>query len=302
MTALLVASVIKRPYVFACVVAALAAAYRHFGWKRALTFTVVTYATAFAAEYSSTRWAIPFGLYHYTGATQGEELYVANVPLFDSLSFVFLAYGSYAMALLFCLRRTCTDGRLGFEDDPQVRQSNGVLLIAAMLMTCLNVVLGPLAVRGDEWFLGRLFVYDQAGYFYGVPVATFLGWFFVGIVMLGLFQRFDGLFLEFERPAPEPAPSLTAAKLLPGAALWWGVVLFSLVLAVRTLDLRRPETVCFVITAVFLHVPILFFFLARMLGRTRGPGAVASPECLRLPVPAPASVATDRPVVPVPEP
>ena len=53
---------------------------------------------AWVAEFASTRVGVPFGLYHYTESTRGRELYIAKVPLFDSLSFVFLAYAAFGVA------------------------------------------------------------------------------------------------------------------------------------------------------------------------------------------------------------
>ena len=54
---------------------------------------------AFAAEFSSTRTGIPFGFYTYLEGTRDRELYLSNVPFMDSLSFTFLAFAAYAMAI-----------------------------------------------------------------------------------------------------------------------------------------------------------------------------------------------------------
>ena len=61
---------------------------------------VSVWPVAWVAEFASTRVGIPFGLYHYTESTRGQELYIANVPFFDSLSFVFLAYAAFCVARL----------------------------------------------------------------------------------------------------------------------------------------------------------------------------------------------------------
>ena len=59
----------------------LAAAAAAWGWRRAVAFTAWAGGLAFTAEWSLTRTGIPFGLYHYTGATAGRSFYVSNVPL-----------------------------------------------------------------------------------------------------------------------------------------------------------------------------------------------------------------------------
>src|SRR5262249_56354734 len=87
-------------YVFGLLGVCLAAAVAEHGWRRTLAFTGLAGGLAFAAEFASTRIGVPFGLYHYTGATRGQELYLANVPFFDPLSFTFLAYASLGVARL----------------------------------------------------------------------------------------------------------------------------------------------------------------------------------------------------------
>ena len=91
-------SVLLRPYVFGFLAVYLAAAAAAWGWRRAVAFTAWAGGLAFAAEWSSTRIGIPFGIYHYTGATVERELYLSNVPFFDPLSFTFLSYASLGLA------------------------------------------------------------------------------------------------------------------------------------------------------------------------------------------------------------
>src|SRR5215470_4714303 len=93
-------SVVLRPYVFGFLALYLTAATAIWGGRRAAAFTVWAGGVAFVAEWSSTRTGFPFGLYHYTGVTAGRELYLSNVPVFDSLSFTFLAYASLGLAWL----------------------------------------------------------------------------------------------------------------------------------------------------------------------------------------------------------
>ena len=55
---------------------------------------------AWLSEYSSIHTGIPYGLYQYIETTRGRELWVMGVPFMDSMSFVFLAYAAYSMALV----------------------------------------------------------------------------------------------------------------------------------------------------------------------------------------------------------
>ncbi len=193
-------SLVLRPYVFLFLAVFLAAGARDLGLRRTAGFLLWGWAVAFAAEYASTRVGIPFGLYHYTGQTAGAELYVSNVPFFDSLSFPFLAYAAYCLA-----RRTLGTAR-----------GAPVVILAGLLMMLLDVVIDPLAVRGDRWFLGRVFYYPAGGIYFGVPLSNFAGWALVGWVIVGGF-----LWIGRRRPPVPGAP-------WPGVGLYYGVLLFNL--------------------------------------------------------------------------
>jgi putative membrane protein len=198
---LLVGSLLLRPYVFLFLVAFLVAGARDLGLRRTLLFGAVVWPVAWTAEFSSTRVGIPFGLYHYTGLTRGRELYIADVPFFDSLSFTFLAYGA------FCLARRVLAGR--------AVPSGATALVAGFLMMMLDVVIDPAAVRGERWFLGHLFYYPQGGAYFGVPLSNFAGWWLVGAVGIGLYGLCAG--------SPDGARRVGA-----GIALYYAVLGFNL--------------------------------------------------------------------------
>ena len=153
---LLIGTFLLRPYVFGFLAAFLLAGVADLGWRRTLLFGAWVWPLAWLAEFSSTRIGVPFGLYHYTGTTRGQELFMADVPFMDCLSFTFLAYAA------FCLARAALAGR---------RVPAPLLaLIAGVLMMLLDLVIDPIAVRGDRWFLGRIFYYPHGGVYFGVPL------------------------------------------------------------------------------------------------------------------------------------
>lgn len=197
-TNLVVGTLALRPYVFLFLAVYLVAAVRDLGLRRTLGFTGWAWAVAFLAEYSSTRNGLPFGLYHYTGATRGQELYLANVPLMDSLSFTFLAYAAFSLARLVLPRS----------------RGLGVVVLSGLLMMLLDVVIDPLAVRGDRWFLGRIFYYPEGGLYFGVPLSNFVGWAAVGWLIVGGFSAVSRLSV--------------ARRPLPGAGLYYGLLAFNL--------------------------------------------------------------------------
>lgn len=220
---LLIGTFVLRPYVFGFLAAFLVAGARDLGLRRTLIFAAWVGPLAWLAELSSTRIGIPFGLYHYTGTTRGQELFIANVPFMDCLSFTFLAYAA------FCLARVTLAGR---------RVPTPVLaLVSGLVMMLLDVVIDPIAVRGDQWFLGRIFYYPEGGVYFGVPLSNFAGWVVVGTLGVGGFVYWSGwrqpgldrggLGLE-GRGSDTPGQAARLGHPWPGVALYYAVFAFNL--------------------------------------------------------------------------
>src|SRR2546426_2910906 len=201
---LLVGTVTLRPYVFAFLALFLLAGLADLGWRRTLGFAGGVWPMAWLSEFSSTRTGVPFGLYQYTLLTRDHELYIVDVPLIDALSFTFLAYAS------FCLARVALSARAAPRSVTAV--------VAGVLMMALDVVIDPLAVRGDRWFLGHVFTYAEPGVYFGVPLSNFAGWVIVGVVGVGLYLAL--------------APSASGRRAWPGVALYYVVFGFDLAMTI----------------------------------------------------------------------
>jgi putative membrane protein len=188
---LLGGSVMLRPYVFVFLLAYLFAAVSRMGWARTATFTAIAWAVAYAAEFSSTRNGFPFGLYHYIDVTRDRELWISNVPFFDSLSFTFLCYLGHAVAVLLWAPLVVRPNDFQVADTRAIRTSTRVLLTGAFLTMLLDVVIDPVTLQGDRWFLGRIYYYPNGGVHFGVPLSNYLGWFLVALASIGIFQVFE---------------------------------------------------------------------------------------------------------------
>lgn len=187
---LLVSTVVFRSYVFLFLIFFFIASGLTLGTRRTLVLFFVTWFIAFVAEFSSTRIGIPFGYYYYIPSTIDQELWIFNIPFIDSVSFTFLAYASYTLSLFFFL--TPSPDRKGFfQDHGSIRYSFKVLGLAVVFFVLLDVVIDPLALRGDRWFLGKIYGYPSEGVYFGVPVANFIGWAVVGATSLFLYQSFS---------------------------------------------------------------------------------------------------------------
>jgi putative membrane protein len=219
-------TVALRPYVFVFLAAFLFAGIVNMGWRRTTIFWLTTWAIAFLSEYSSTRNGFPYGFYHYTGTTRGKELYISNVPCMDSLSYSFLLYAAYSMALL----STAAIYRKGFNvqflETFELRTSLKVAFLTALYMMMIDVVIDPVALRGDRWFLGRIYYYDDEGAYFGVPLTNALGWGITGFAAAAAIRWIDRRFLGLS--FRDRSARLWPSRSLYGVGLYYGVLAFNL--------------------------------------------------------------------------
>jgi putative membrane protein len=226
---LLVSTIVYRPYVFVFFACYLFLAITHMGWKRTVLFTILAYSIAFACEWSSAVAAtgFPFGLYYYIDSTRNKELWIAGVPFMDSLSFTFLSYVSWELAAMLIGKVRVSWRDVKVLNHEQVRRSWASTLLASFLMMYLDIIIDPVALRGDRWFLGKIYYYPDGGSYFGITLANFLGWYFVCFVIVRLF-----VWLErsvFTRAANLPAGGREYHyKALGPVGLYFGVLGFNL--------------------------------------------------------------------------
>lgn len=255
---LLIKTILLRPYVFVFLAAFLFAAIQLIGWPRTWRFWLISWATAFVCEYSSTRTGIPFGWYHYNGSTVGRELYFSNIPFMDSISFSFLLYAAYCLTLCFLLPRDAAMSRsslVSLRFDVAARTSRPALLLTALFFAFIDMVIDPVALRGDRWFLGKIYDYADPGIHFGVPLANYVGWAVVGLLSLALYFPLDR-----RLPAPPMGPSSSVTRtLLLGVGLYYGVLTFNLGV---TFWIGEP---LLGMTGTLMYLPVTALLLARLV-------------------------------------
>lgn len=262
---LFIKTILLRPYVFLFLAAFLFAAARLLGWRRTGQFFIITWVTAFVCEFSSTRTGIPFGWYHYTGSTVGQELYLSNVPFMDPLSFTFLLYASYCLSLMFLLPVGQAKGRgsslvkLNLMFDPHVRVSWPALILTALFFAFIDVVIDPVALRGDRWFLGRIYYYPDPGIHFGVPIANYVGWAVVGLIALSIYFVADRRVLP--RPPDRAESGGATTDVLLGCGLYYGVLVFNLAI---TFWIGEP---LLGLTGVLIYLPVTALLMVRLYAR-----------------------------------
>jgi putative membrane protein len=221
---ILIGTFTMRPYVFAFFGAFLLACVPHVGWRRTLSFTAAGYLIAFISEWLSINTGFPYGWYYYIEATKAKELWVAGVPFFDSLSYVFLSYCSYSTALFILSPLKTSRWNLVTLETRRIRRSLSALVLGAFLQTFLDIVIDPVALQGRRWFLGQIYGYREQGIHFGVPLSNYAGWLLTSLFLVAAFQLIDARRLD---DAPKGVCNLPFRSLL-GPVLYLSVLIFNL--------------------------------------------------------------------------
>lgn len=232
---------------------------RAVGFPGALLRFFFGYGIAYCCEWSSARpggW-FPFGHYVYLPTTVHKEIWIGILPLMDSLSFDFLAVGALGLSGFisgFSLGDTL---RLPF------RSFFPIFLRGVLMFVMIDMVIDPVALRGDRWFLGRIYEYPDGGVYFGVTLANFAGWAVTGALIMASWRLFSLLpgffsrsFVQERAGPPTPATGRELSRIVDrfGPLFVYGAVyLFNLAVAVRIEEWG--------IVLADLLLPAFFFFL-----------------------------------------
>jgi uncharacterized membrane protein len=260
-----VGTVVMRPYVFAFLAVYLVAAVTHLGWKKTVFFTVAGYLIAFLSEYSSINTGIPYGWYYYIDTTKMQELWIAGVPFFDSLSYVFLTYCSYTAALLTVAPIKTGRWNLVTLETRAIRRSFAVLLLGSLYQVFLDIVIDPVALQGHRWFLGQIYGYREAGGHFGVPLSNYLGWWIVSLILVFTLQRIDARPAR-NREKPAGVANLPCRSLL-GPVLYLSVLVFNLAVTIQIGEKLMAMTGIFMFTLPVVIVAVLLVRRANRYSR-----------------------------------
>jgi uncharacterized membrane protein len=221
---LILNTIILRPYVFIFLLIYLLCCSFHLGIKRALFFCITGYLIAWLSEYSSIHNGIPYGFYYYIEQTKGKELWFLGVPFFDSLSYVFLAYASYSMALMVISPVLNKKKIIYLLETKKIRNSIYATILGAIFFVYLDIIIDPVALLGDRWFLGQIYGYPNKGIYFGIPISNFIGWLVVGFLMIYALQKIDSYFCKVSDWSGYRYPY----RYIIGPCLYVGVIIFNL--------------------------------------------------------------------------
>ncbi|MBI5299348.1 MAG: carotenoid biosynthesis protein [Deltaproteobacteria bacterium] len=245
---------LHRPYVFAFLFVFLILATLHIGLWRTLIWLIWGYFTALLSEASSIRNGFPYGIYHYIYDNLRGEILVFGVPIWDSASYAFIAYASFATAWFLVepyfwvhvARRNLLSEQSEREGeapmalplegatrapiiDPHVSPSRpfAVATLGAFLMMLADMVIDPVANLGEKWFLGKIYFYPHGGEYFDVPLTNFAGWFLVAFVILTGFQLMEK-FIFARMKLPVFGAKRFPFQALLGPAFYFGILGFNL--------------------------------------------------------------------------
>lgn len=226
----IIGTVILRWYVSLFLMGYIFIAVAHLGWRRMSFFSIIGFMIGFMADYSSTHNGFPFGLYHYTQLTDNKELFVGNVPIITALSFIFLSYIGYNIAIFIYSSLAVNKSDIQCVPTKEIEHSKRVCITGALIMSLIDVVIDPISLHGRKWFLGDFYWYHEKGGHFGVPITNYLGWFLVGFMTILIFQLTDRYVLK-RYNGPFKGQRYIPFFGIAGIIFYFSILIFMLVVA-----------------------------------------------------------------------
>lgn len=194
----LVSMLVNRPYVVSLVLTFMIVAAAERGWLRMLIWLVVGTFLGWLFEFISTRTGFPFSWYEYYPANFADELWIAGIPLFASLSFAAMSYFGHSVAytLLSPLRRV--PGNIVRTENMPLLLSLKVAIWATIITTWTDFVVDPVAHLGEYWFLGKIYFWitTSAAWHFDIPLWNYAGWLVTIFTIVAVNQRIDRFLLD----------------------------------------------------------------------------------------------------------
>lgn len=139
------------------------------GTRRLLVLVGLTLTLTFLAEFLGTRYGLIFGYYHY-GNSLGPK--ILDVPVAIPIAWLTMLYPSWLLARLIVGRHRAS-----------LRFSPLRAALGGLLMVGWDLSLDPALAIGS-----RFWVWEEGGFYQGIPFTNFVGWWFVSFVILLLFE------------------------------------------------------------------------------------------------------------------
>jgi putative membrane protein len=144
--------------------------FKRYGFRNMAIFFVITWIVSNSFEALSVYMGFPFGNYHYT--MPGPR--IMEVPLIIMPAYFGMGYMAWTISNIL-------NGQNG-------KRLKGVRVfivpvIASFIMVMWDVVMDPVAAT-----INKVWIWEDGGSYFGVPISNYLGWFFVVYVFLQIFS------------------------------------------------------------------------------------------------------------------
>lgn len=243
--------ILLRPYVFGFLVAFLFLAVRLWGWRRTFLWLGLGYSIAWASEAASIRTGLPYGWYFYKYENLTQDILLAGVPIWDSLSYTFLIFAGYTIV------------KYRF---PRLSPAATAMAGGAATMI-LDIMIDPVSNLGERWFLGSIYYYPTGGWHFGVPISNYIGWFFVAWLVISLFQRISSTVSETSILDPRSSVEPTAGMTILYPIFYLAIGIFNTAIAfwigAPAIGIANTIILCGVTSVLFIKPrPIIMALLA----------------------------------------
>ena len=183
------------------IIAALPSLYFFYKWigrNNALLILLILIGLTYFIEGFGIASGFPYGLFYYTELI-GYKLF-GLVPWPIPFAFIPLLIGCYVIARQF------------------VQTPWKLVLFSGLILVLFDMVLDPALVLLNIW------VWVTPGFYYGVPITNYLGWFFTGVLTSSLLC----LLLPKNHGELSQAPPMVSVSLLFTLSFWSGFTLWTM--------------------------------------------------------------------------
>ena len=274
---------VHRPYVLAFLLGFAVISLAERGLLGTLTWLAIGTFVGWLAEAISIRSGFPFGMYSYHPANFPDELWLAGVPLFASLSFAFLSYFAFTAARTLLGRLEGRGAAVRRVPDSALDAAPRLAFASAAITVWLDLVIDPVSLLGPYWFLGDLYHYHAPALHFGVPLTNYLGWFVTCATVALANQRVDA-WLARRGLGPREATHLPFQPVL-GIVACGGVFLFILAITAHVVfsSVLPPAVPTAALLANGLVLTIAFAALTsfRLVPATPHPEPLGEPRPVR---------------------
>ena len=152
---------------------------RRYGWRRFLTFFVVTVIVSLFLENLSVETGFPFGAYHYNGGPL-----IFHVPLMVPPIYFSLGYLSWLCASVVLDRA---------DENLDKRGRTGRVNLAALpMLAAAAITMYDVAADAQASTVEQLWTWHDGGGMFGVPYTNYVGWWFTTYVYFQIFALILG--------------------------------------------------------------------------------------------------------------